>query len=73
MTAVTASNTYTISAKDTSGSEVTANANDAGSGKGGGSTVATYQINVGLDDNSYGTGWVQVYGVVYLDQQQPQP
>ena len=57
ITAVTASNTYTISAKDTSGSEVTANANDAGSGKGGGSTVATYQINVGLDDNSYGTGW----------------
>jgi hypothetical protein len=57
VTAVTASNAYTISAKDTSGSEVTANANDAGSGKGGGSTVATYQINVGLDDNSYGTGW----------------
>ena len=57
VTAVTASNTYTITAKDTSGSEVTANANDAGSGKGGGSTVATYQINVGLDDNSYGTGW----------------
>ena len=57
VTAVTASNTYTISAKDTSGSAVTANANDAGSGKGGGSTVAIYQINVGLDDNSYGTGW----------------
>jgi len=57
VTAVTASNTYTISAKDTSGSAVTANANDAGSGKGGGSTVASYQINVGLDDNSYGTGW----------------
>ena len=54
---VTASNTYTITAKDTSGSEVTANANDAGSGKGGSSTVGTYQINVGLDDNSYGTGW----------------
>jgi len=54
---VTASNTYTISAKNTSGVAVTANANDAGSGKGGGSTVATYQINVGLDDNSYGTGW----------------
>ena len=57
VTSVTASNTYTISAKDTSGSAVTANANDAGSGKGGGSTVASYQINVGLDDNSYGTGW----------------
>ena len=57
VTSVTASNTYTISAKDTNGSAVTANANDAGSGKGGGSTVASYQINVGLDDNSYGTGW----------------
>jgi len=52
---VTASNTYTITAKDTSGSTVTANSSD--SGNGGSSTVATYQINVGLDDNSYGTGW----------------
>ena len=54
---VTASNTYTITAKDTSGDAVTANSNDAGSGKGGSSTVGTYQLNVGLDDNSYGTGW----------------
>ena len=54
---VTASNTYTISAKDTSGSAVTANSNDNGSGKGGSSTVGTYQLNVGLEDNSYGTGW----------------
>lgn len=54
---VTASNTYTITAKDTSGSTVTANSNDAGSGKGGSSTVGTYQINVGLEDNSYGNGW----------------
>ena len=52
---VTASNTYTITAKDTSGSTVTANSSD--SGNGGSSTVGAYQINVGLDDNSYGTGW----------------
>ena len=52
---VTASNTYTITAKDTSGSTVTANGSDSGSG--GSSTVGAYQINVGLDDNSYGTGW----------------
>ena len=52
---ITASNTYTITAKDTSGSTVTANSSD--SGNGGSSTVGAYQINVGLDDNSYGTGW----------------
>jgi len=52
---ITASNTYTITAKDTSGSTVTANGSD--SGNGGSSTVGAYQINVGLDDNSYGTGW----------------
>ena len=52
---VTASNTYTITAKDTSGSTVSANSSDTGNG--GSSTVGAYQINVGLDDNSYGTGW----------------
>jgi hypothetical protein len=52
---VTASNTYTIEAKDTSGNEVLAASGD--NGNGGSSTVGTYQINVGLDDNSYGTGW----------------
>ena len=55
ITAVTASNTYTISAKDTSGNGVVANGSDTGNG--GSSTVGAYQINVGLDDNSYGTGW----------------
>ena len=55
VTAVTASNTYTISAKDTSGNGVVANGSDTGNG--GSSTVGAYQINVGLDDNSYGTGW----------------
>ena len=48
-------NSYTIEAKDTDGDEVTANSSD--SGNGGGSTVGTYQINVGLDDYVSGTGW----------------
>jgi hypothetical protein len=48
-------NSYTIEAKDTSGSTVTANASDTGNG--GGSTVGAYQINVGLDIYVPGTGW----------------
>ena len=55
ISSVTASNTYTINAKDTSGNGVSANSSDTGNG--GSSTVGAYQINVGLDDNSYGTGW----------------
>src|SRR6056300_1763340 len=39
---------YTITAKDTSGITVTANASDTGNG--GASVVGEYQINVGLDD-----------------------
>ena len=48
-------NSYTIEAKDTSGTTVTANASD--SGNGGSSVVGTYQINVGLDVYVPGTGW----------------
>jgi len=48
-------NSYTFTAKDTSGNEVTANASD--SGNGGGSTVGKYQINTGLDSTVSGTGW----------------
>ena len=48
-------NSYTIEAKDTSGTTVTANSSD--SGNGGGSVVGTYQINVGLDDYVASTGW----------------
>jgi len=48
-------NSYTVEAKDTSGSTVTANASDSGSG--GSSVVGTYQINVGLDVYVPGTGW----------------
>jgi hypothetical protein len=36
---------------------VTEMPNASDSGNGGSSTVGTYQINVGLDDNSYGNGW----------------
>lgn len=52
---VTGANTYTITAKDTSGATVTANAND--SGNGGSSVVGKYQINVGLDTFVESTGW----------------
>jgi len=48
-------NTYTIVAKDTDGVEVSANATVSGGG--GGSTVAAYQINVGLDTYVQSTGW----------------
>ena len=48
-------NSYTIEAKDTSGTTVTANASD--SGNGGSSVVGTYQISVGLDVYVPGTGW----------------
>lgn len=48
-------NTYTITAKDTSGATVTANASDTGNG--GASTVGAYQITVGLDVFVDGTGW----------------
>ena len=52
---VTGTNTYTVTAKDTSGSEVTANASD--SGNGGSSVVGTYQVNTGLDVYVPSTGW----------------
>jgi hypothetical protein len=48
-------NTYEITAKDTSGSAVTANASD--SGNGGSAVDGTYEINVGLDVYVRGTGW----------------
>ena len=48
-------NSYTIEAKDTSGTTVTANASDTGNG--GSSVVGAYQVNVGLDVYVPGTGW----------------
>ncbi len=52
---VTSANTYTITAKNTSGATITANASD--SGNGGSSVVGAYQINVGLDSFVESTGW----------------
>ena len=52
---VTGDNTYEITAKDTSGATVTANASD--SGNGGSATDAVYQINSGLDVFVPSTGW----------------
>jgi len=52
---VTGTNTYTITAKDTSGTTVTANSSD--SGNGGSSVVGAYQVNVGLDTYVSSSGW----------------
>ena len=52
---ITSTNVYTIVAKDTDGDEVTADASVSGGG--GGSTVAAYQINTGLDEYVSGSGW----------------
>ena len=52
---VTGTNTYEITAKDTSGTTVTANSSD--SGNGGSSVVGAYQINVGLDTYVTSSGW----------------
>ena len=46
---------YTIEAKDTDGSTVTANASDTGNG--GSSTVGAYKINTGLNVYVPSTGW----------------
>ena len=48
-------NTYTVTAKDTSGDTLTANASD--SGNGGGSVVGAYQINTGLNAFIASQGW----------------
>lgn len=52
---VTSANAYEITAKDTSGATVTADASDVGNG--GASVVGQYQINVGLDIYLASTGW----------------
>ena len=52
---ILSANSYTITAKDTSGATVTANASD--SGDGGAAVVGAYQINVGLDTTVVGNGW----------------
>ena len=52
---VPSGNTFTFTAKDTSGDTVTANSSD--SGNGGGSVVGAYQISTGLNTYVEGTGW----------------
>jgi len=52
---VTGTNTYTITAKDTTGTTLTANSSD--SGNGGSATDAAYQLNSGLDFFVQSTGW----------------
>ena len=52
---VTGTNTYAITAKDTTGATLTANSSD--SGNGGSATDAAYQLNSGLDFFVQSTGW----------------
>jgi len=52
---VTSTDVYTVTAKDTSGDTVTANASD--SGNGGSGVDGAYQINVGLNTYVQGVGW----------------
>ena len=52
---VPSANTYTFTAKDTTGATVTANASD--SGNGGSGVDGVYQINSGLNTGVGGTGW----------------
>ena len=52
---VPTTNTYTITAKDTTGATVTANASD--SGNGGSGVDGVYQLNSGLNTGVGGTGW----------------
>ena len=55
ITAVPTTNTFTITAKDTTGATITANASD--SGNGGSGVDGVYQINSGLNTGVGGNGW----------------
>ena len=55
ITNIVNANSFQITAKDTSGTTVTANGSD--SCNGGSSVVGKYQINTGLDSAVDGTGW----------------
>ncbi len=52
---ITSANAYTITAKDTTGATLTANASD--SSNGGSSVVGAYQISIGLDTFVSGSGF----------------
>lgn len=53
--AITSSNAYTITARNTSGATVTASGSDTGNG--GAATVGAYQINTGSDIATTAPGW----------------
>ena len=55
ITGIVDTNTYTFTAKDTSGSTVTANSSDTGNG--GSGVDGSYQISTGLNVFLQGTGW----------------
>jgi hypothetical protein len=55
ITQIVDADTYTVTAKDTDGNEVFADASDLGDG--GAATVAEYQINTGLVNAIAGNGW----------------
>jgi hypothetical protein len=55
ITAIISNNTYTITARNTSGATVTANASDTGNG--GAATIGAYQINTGSDVATTAPGW----------------
>ena len=52
---ITSANVYTVTAKSTSGSTVTANASDSGNGQG--TIIGKYQVTVGLDVYVPSSGW----------------
>ena len=56
---VPSANTYTFTAKNTSGVTVTANASD--SGNGGSGVDGAYQLNIGADNYTSGFGWGSGY------------
>ena len=66
ITAVLDANTYEITLGVAAGStSLVASSNDSANGNTGNGTVATYQINVGLDSTVGGTGWgAGLYGGV---------
>ena len=57
ITSVPTANTYTFTAKDTSGATVTANSSDESGTGGSSATDAAYQLSVGLDNFVQSTGF----------------
>tara|TARA_R110002020_G_scaffold5243_7_gene22113 strand:- start:222 stop:2267 length:2046 start_codon:yes stop_codon:yes gene_type:complete len=55
--AISSTDVFTFTALDADGNAIAANGSDATSGGGGGSTVATYQIDIGNPTGAEGLGW----------------